>query len=335
MVPQILVIVGPTSSGKTALSIMLAKKLNGEVISADSRQVYRGLDIGSGKVTKKEMVGVKHHLLDVASLKKVYTASDYVRDASKAIKDILSRGKLPIICGGTGFYVDALVGRMPLPNVPPNPKLRARLEKKSARELFALLQKTDPGRARTIDRHNPVRLVRALEIAAQQRDKKDQGDTFRGSCHLPGGCKITWTGIIPSREVLQRKIHDRLFARMKTGMLAEARRLHARGLSWKRMESLGLEYRYMARYLQGLISKKTMLAELELAINQYAKRQITYWKRNKDIRWFVSARNALDAIKRPQRIRRGPTVRPDGRFIKTERALPDAEQTSIFLVQVP
>src|SRR5580693_2616583 len=128
---KVLVIVGPTASGKSALAVALAKKFKGEIISADSRQVYRGLNIGTGKITKREMRGVPHHLLDVVSPKKIFTAHDFVTHARRAISNIAKRGKLPIIAGGTGFYIDALVGRIVLPDVPVDEKLRARLEKKS------------------------------------------------------------------------------------------------------------------------------------------------------------------------------------------------------------
>lgn len=162
---KILVILGPTSTGKTALSIRLAKRLNGEVISADSRQVYKGLDIGSGKVTKREMKGVPHHLLDIANPKNVFSADDFVKAGRAAVADIISRGKLPLVVGGTGFYIDALLGTIPLPDVAPNPKLRKTLSGKELAWLQARLKRLDPARAKTIDMKNPVRLIRAIEIA--------------------------------------------------------------------------------------------------------------------------------------------------------------------------
>lgn len=275
---KVIVIVGPTSSGKTAYSIELAKKIGGEVISADSRQVYKELNSGTGKVTKKEMQGVKHHLLDVVSPKKVFTAHDFVKLGRKAIDDIFARGKTPIICGGTGFYIDALLGRITLPEVPIDRSLRAQLENKSAGELFAALKKLDAERARSIDRHNPVRLVRAIEIAGALGKVPTQP---KPSLNL----SVEWIGLKPDDEVLKRKIHDRLHDRMKSGMVAEARKLYASGLSYKRMEQLGLEYRYLAHLLQKKISKQEMLAELEREIWQYARRQMTYWRRNKDIKW--------------------------------------------------
>ena len=280
---KVLVIVGPTSSGKSALAVGLAKKFDGEVISADSRQVYRGLNIGTGKITKREMKGVPHHLLDVASPKRKFSADDYVRYARTAIEDISKRGKLPIVAGGTGFYIDALVGRIALPNVPPNTKLRAQLEKKSVKQLFALLRKKDPRRAKTIEPHHKRRLIRALEIAYAL------GSVPMMEIRSPSFDAL-WIGIAPPMKILEKKIGLRLSARMKQGMVAEARRLHAGGLAYKRMEELGLEYRSLARFLQGVITREQMVEELNRAIRKYAIRQIRYWKRNKDIRWFSAPR---------------------------------------------
>ncbi|RJQ35210.1 tRNA (adenosine(37)-N6)-dimethylallyltransferase MiaA [Candidatus Parcubacteria bacterium] len=281
---KIIVIVGPTSSGKSALAVELAKKLSGEVISADSRQVYKGLDIGTGKITKREMKGVPHHLLDVYSPKKTFTAHDFVVRGRKAIDDIASRGKLPIICGGTGFYIDALVGRITLSDVPANKKLRAELDKKTAEQLFTILKRRDQNRAQSIDQHNKRRLIRALEIA-----QSPKSDPLRSDLR---GYDVIWVGIAPERDELRRRIDVRLRDRIKTGMIAEAKRLKKAGLSYKRMESLGLEYRSLARHLKGIISKEEMESELQSAIWQYAKRQKTYWRRNKDIEWFFPNSNA-------------------------------------------
>ncbi len=274
---------GPTSSGKSALAVALARKFNGEVISADSRQVYKGLDIGTGKITPREMKGIPHHLLDVASAKRSFSADDFVRLAHAQVKRISARGALPIVAGGTGFYIDALVGRVVLPNVAPDHSLRARLEKNSAARLFALLRKRDPERAKSLsspsERNNKVRLIRALEIT-------------RALGHVPyrdlrnPDIDVLWIGIAPPIKKLEKKISARLRARIKQGMIAEAKRLHAAGLSYKRMEALGLEYRSLARLLQGKITRRQMMEELNRAIRKYAKRQITYWKRNKDIKWF-------------------------------------------------
>lgn len=279
MKQKLLIIVGPTASGKSDLAVDLAKRFNGEVISADSRQVYRGLDVGSGKITKRDMRGIPHHLLDVVSPKKVFSVADFTRLANKAIADITARGKLPIICGGTGFYIDALVYGLSIPEVPANNALRKELEHKSLEELCAILSELDPARAETIDQHNKVRVVRAIEVAhalgvVPKLNQHERFDTY-------------WIGLSWPDEVLRARIRTRLLARMKRGMLAEATRLHATGVSWKRMEQLGLEYRYLARLLQKKMSRTDMLAELETKIWHYAKRQKTWFKRNKAIHWLT------------------------------------------------
>ncbi|HVU80004.1 MAG TPA: tRNA (adenosine(37)-N6)-dimethylallyltransferase MiaA [Candidatus Paceibacterota bacterium] len=283
--PKVIAVVGPTASGKSSLGIFLAQKLGGEVISADSRQVYTGLDIGTGKVTKKEMAGVPHHLLDVASPKKQFSADDFVRLAQKACSGILQNTRVPIVVGGTGLYADMLLGRMAMPNVPPNPKLRARLEKKNATQLFAMLQKLDPARAEVIDRHNPRRLVRAIEV-----------QKALGTAPLPKpvpAYDVLWLGLDPADKMLKKNIHARLVARMRQGMVAEAARLHKGGLSYKRMRELGLEYRFLADLLEGQTDKAAFEHGLERAIWQYAKRQRTWFKRNKDIVWVKNKAEAL------------------------------------------
>lgn len=278
MEKKIIVIVGPTASGKSAYAVKLGKKIGGEIISADSRQVYTGLNIGTGKITRTEMARIPHHLLDVASPKKVFTANDFVLKARPVIDAIFERGKTPIICGGTGFYIDALVGRISLPNVPPNLSLRKKLQKKTAAELFTLLHSLDSTRASEIDANNPVRLVRAIEIAkalGAVPPLKPQ----------PPPYTVEWIGLKPDEAKLKAKIAKRLKDRMKKGMVREARELHRKGLSYKRMEQLGLEYRYLARFLQGKMSKDEMVRELEREICNYAKRQMAYWKKNAEIRW--------------------------------------------------
>lgn len=275
---KVIVIVGPTASGKTALAISLAKKFKGEVISADSRQVYKGLDIATGKVTKKEMAGITHHLLDVVSPKKVFNADDFVKLGGRSIFMIYHKNNIPIIAGGTGFYIDALVGNISLPHVPPNPKLRKKLEKLNASELYALLKKKDPRRAKDIDKHNPVRLVRALEIAEAIGKSPVRKST--------SPYDVLWIGINVPLPELEKKIEKRVTLRMKQGMLAEAKRLRRGGLSWKRMEALGLEYRYLAQHLQGKLNRAELIESIRKGNVDYAKRQMKYWKRNKEIRWF-------------------------------------------------
>ena len=280
MKPKVIVIVGPTASGKSDLAVLIAKEFDGEVISADSRQVYKGLSIGAGKITKREMCGVPHHMLDVLSPKKVFTVSDFKDKSEKIIGEIIERGKLPIICGGTGFYIDTLINNTTLPEVEPDPKLRQKLSKMSAPKLHLMLLKLDSRRAKEIDPNNKVRLIRAIEIAKalgkvpQSKPNPNYSPLFIG---------IEW-----KREELNERIQIRLLKRMKQGMLKEVENLHKSGLSWKRMFDLGLEYRHLSEYLQNKISKAEMLEKLEKEIEHYAKRQMTWFKRNKNIKWLNS-----------------------------------------------
>ena len=289
MKPKVIAVVGPTASGKSSLGIFLAQKLHGEVISADSRQVYKRLDIGTGKVTKKEMAGIKHHLLDVASPKKQFTVDDFVHLAEKAYCSILQNTAIPIVVGGTGLYVDMLLGRMSYPNVPPNPTLRVRLEKKSVAQLFTQLKKLDPRRASNIEPNHKRRLIRAIEIA------KAIGNSPVGEPEQK--YEVLWIGLSPAEAVLKKNIRVRLKSRIKAGMVAEAKRLHASGLSYKRMEELGLEYRYLAKLLKKEMTPAQFEVELERAIWQYAKRQSRWFKRNKDIRWVQNKTHALRLAK--------------------------------------
>ena len=277
---KMIVVLGPTASGKSDLAVRLAKKFDGEVISADSRQVYNGLNIGTGKITKREMRGVPHHLIDVASPTKTFTVAEYKKLADKSIGRIWSRGKLPIICGGTGFYIRAVIDNLIIPEVPPDKKLRRRLDKKTVDELFAILKSLDPRRAKEIDAKNPRRLIRAIEIATAL------GHVPHLEASLPS-YDVLKVGLTLPDKILKQRIHIRLFARISRGMVAETKRLHKQGLSWKRMDELGLEYRYLARYLNGEISKKEMTIKLEKEIWQYAKRQRTWFKKDKRIRWHM------------------------------------------------
>lgn len=275
--PKVLVIVGPTASGKSDLAVRLAKKLNGEIISADSRQVYKGLDVGTGKITKKEMTGIPHHLLDVADPQKKFSVSQYKTLAEKALQYIVINSKLPIVVGGAGFYVDALAGTRVFPDVPPNKLLRESLSKLSTEELFRMIQKSDPRRAKAIDPHNRVRLIRALEIV------EELGRVPRPKL-VASKYEFVYIGLMP--EDLDKRIRQRLEKRMPS-MIREVKKLiKLKKLSYKRMHELGLEYRYLALYLEGKLSKEEMTEKLYIAIRQYAKRQMTWFKRNKDIKWF-------------------------------------------------
>ncbi len=292
---KLIVICGQTATGKSDFAVQVAKEIGGEIISADSRQVYTGLDIGAGKITKKEMQGIPHHMLDVVSPKKVFSVNDFKTQAQKKIQEIIDRGHMAIVCGGTGFYIDTLLGTIDLPEVPPNKELRKKLESKTKVQLLALLKKLDPKRAETIDQDNPVRLIRAIEIATALGSvpvlkKKSPYDVLSVGLTLPD-------------EILKEKIHNRLLSRMKDGMLKEAKNLHMKGLSWKRMRELGLEYRFLADHLTGKLPKEEMLIQLETAIWHYAKRQKTWFKRNKDIVW-IDPRKKSDIKKSAQKAKK-------------------------------
>ncbi len=281
--PRVIIILGQTATGKSDLAVKIAKKVKGEVISADSRQVYKNLDIGTGKITKKEMKGVPHHLLNVANPKRKFNITEYQELAIYAMADIVKRGHVPIICGGTGFYIDAITKGVVFPEVPPNIKLRKILKKKSAPELFKILKKLDSARVKNIDAKNKVRLVRAIEVAKalgkvpKIKETKPEYDFIKIGLYLP-------------EAKLKKKIEARLKTRIKAGMLNEALRLHKQGMSWKRMEELGLEYRFMALYLQNKITKQVMLEKLNSEIYKYAKRQMTWFKRDKEIKWFDASK---------------------------------------------
>ena len=291
VLPKILVIVGPTAGGKSDLAVLLAKDLNGEIISADSRQVYRGLDIGSGKITKKEMQKIPHHLLDVSSPKRSFSVAQYKTQANRAIKGIISRGKVPIICGGTGFYIQAVVDGLMLPEVKADKALRKKLSKMSSGELCALIAKKDPFRAEHIDAKNKVRLIRALEIIMSLGKVPP---LTKELLYEP-----LFLGLEVPQPKLRERIHIRLHKRMQQGMLKEVVRLHEEGVSYKRMEALGLEYRFLARFLQKKLTKKEMLNNLETAIVQYAKRQYTWFRRDKRVHWlaFTDTRVAITLAK--------------------------------------
>jgi len=280
MKTKIIVIVGPTASGKSALAVDIARQIGGEIISADSRQVYKGLDIGTGKVTTEETQGIPHHCLDIASPDARFTAMDWKKSAQQAINDITSRGHVPIVCGGTGFYIDTLINDLGFPDVAVDENEQKELEMKSADDLFAELQKLDPERAKTIDLKNKRRLSRAIIIARSlgyvpviQRPKESIYDPI-------------YIGISVGDVALRERIKSRLISRLENGMIEEVQGLLDRGLSLDRMNELGLEYRYISQYIENRISLEDMTKLLYIRICQYAKRQKTWWKRNPNIKWF-------------------------------------------------
>lgn len=286
----LIVILGPTASGKSDLAVSLAKALKGEIISADSRQVYKGLDIGTGKITRREMKGVPHHLLDAVSPKRHFSVTEYEKRARKKIKAILKKKKMPFLVGGSGMYIDAVLYGAPYPEVPPNASLRKHLEKKSAEKLFLMLVKKDPRRAETIDRHNKRRLIRALEII--HATKKPIPELIK----IPRYDALI-IGIKKSETELKKRIKARLAARFAHGMMKEVGTLLQKGVSHARLMELGLEYRFLSKYIQGLLTRDEMKEQLLRAINQYAKRQMTWFRQYPAIAWIKNQNDAMKKIK--------------------------------------
>lgn len=277
--PKLIVVLGPTATGKSGLSVLIAQKHKGEVVSADSRQVYTGLDIGTGKITPEEMCGIPHHLLDVSPANKQITVTEYKALAQKTISDIISRGKTPILVGGTGFYIQAVVDNVIYPEVEPDTKLRAKLEQKENAELSSLLKKLDTRRHAEINVNDRKKIIRAIEIATHLGEVPQIQET-------ESPYNVLMIGLDTSDEELQEKIRTRLLERIDEGMMKEIQALHENGLSWERMENLGLEYRYGARQVQGLLNKEKFIEQLSMKIWRYAKRQRTWFKRDKRIKWF-------------------------------------------------
>lgn len=279
--PKLVVLLGPTASGKSGSGIRLAQHFNGEIISADSRQVYRGLDIGTAKVTPAEQALVPHHLLDVADPREVYTVVQFQQDAITAINDTLKRGHQPFLVGGSPHYIQAVVDNLDIPHIEPQPELRAQLEKRPLPELLAQLEKLDPQSAATIDRNNPRRVIRALEVCLISGNPFSQQRKMAEPLYQSLLLGIEWP-----REILYRRIDARVDERMQQGMVQEVQRLLDEGISRERLEALGLEYRYITRLLRGEFKNEDeMVQKLKYAIHDFTRRQLTWFRKDKRIVW--------------------------------------------------
>lgn len=289
-------ILGPTSGGKTKLAIDLARKFNGEIVSADSRQVYRGMDIGTGKDLKEYKIGKKkinYHLIDIVNPKTEFNLAKYQKLAYRAIDDILSRGKLPIIAGGTGLYIQAVIDGYQLSAIKPDKKLRAKLEKMTAEKLFAMLKKINLKKANSLnesEQKNKRRLIRHIEIVQAPSNAKERQVTPK---YMP-----LLIGLTFPKETLEKRIYKRLVERLeKENMIEEVKKLRKSGVSWKRLEGFGLEYKYISLYLRGKLTYDEMVNLLNIAIRQFAKRQMTWFKRDKRIKWITKKQEAEKSAK--------------------------------------
>ena len=275
MLPGIIVIEGTNASGKSGLAVRLAKRFHGEIVSADSRQVYRGLDLGSGKITTEEMEGVPHHLLDVVEPGVFFSMADYQRLAYQAIDGILARGHVPFLVGGTGLYVDAVADGYQLSEKAPDLQLRQELEKLTTPELYDRLTRLLP--QTEIDPRNRHRVMRMLEKLAAG-DERPGGKAPRYQALKLG---VTWP-----REELKRRIDERLERRLRDGMVEETRALLNAGISEEFLIKLGLEYKYLTWYLTGRMTEEQMKQELGNAIKRFAKRQMTWFRREEGLYWL-------------------------------------------------
>ena len=287
---KLIVILGPTASGKTSLSIKLAKALKGEIVSADSRQIYKYLDLGTGKVTKKEMQGIKHYLLDIALPSKKYSVGQYQKNAYKAINKISKAKKIPFLVGGSAFYIYSIVDGWQFPKTKTDWKLRKDLEKKPASELLEILKKLDPKRAQTVEQQNPRRLIRAIEIASQLGYVPELKHDPQFDCLL--------LGIKRSDDQLKKLIKKRMLDRIDQGMVKEVSNLYRKKIvSEKRLKDLGLEYRWIIKYILNEITYAQMLESLNADIWRFSRHQMNWFNKDKRIIWVDNQAQALKLIK--------------------------------------
>ena len=279
---KLVVVAGPTASGKSSLGIALAQALQGEIVSADSRQVYRGLDLGAAKVTPAERALVPHHLLDVVEPGETYTVARFQQEAIEAISAILALKHQPFLVGGSPHYIQAVVDHLDIPAVAPQPELRAQLETRTLEDLLHELAILDPVCAATIDHQNPRRVIRALEVclvtgrpfSEQRRISKPLYQTLQLAINWP-------------RTELYSRIDLRVDERMEQGMLAEVRGLLAQGISHERLDAFGLEYRFISRFLRGeFASESEMVQRLKFAIHDFTRRQLTWFRKDQRITWL-------------------------------------------------
>ena len=288
--PPIIVICGPTASGKSMIGVALAREFGGEIISADSRQVYKYLNVGTGKITRHDMHGVRHHGLSFVDPKKQMTVTEFHDYAEARLAGILTRKKIPFIVGGTGQYISALIDRIALPQVPPNLKLRKSLAKKSAEELFRMLKGLDPARAETIDAKNPRRLTRAIEIVT------GSGSAVPRAIPHPRQ-NVLLIGIGHDAKTLRERVIAARQDRLDHGVVREINHLFKqRHIPWKILEEHGIDYRFLAPVARGEKPLEKVLPALDKALWDYAKRQLTWFRKDKRIHWVKNDAEAQKLV---------------------------------------
>jgi len=276
---DLVVILGPTATGKTKLAVKLAEYLDGEIISADSRQVYRGLDIGTGKDLKDYILNNKiipYHLIDIVKPTENYSVYEFQRDFNKTFFKIKNNNKLPILCGGTGFYIKAVMLNYDIPQIKPNQRLRKNLDQLKLDELIKYLESISSNSIKSKTLDTKRRIIRAIEIEEYNQEYL-KNSSITEKAPLPFNNPIV-IGIVFPRNVIRNQIMTRLKLRLEQGMIEETEELLISGLSHDRLESFGLEYRFISRYLRGLLNKDEMIEKLNTAIGQFAKKQMTFFR---------------------------------------------------------
>jgi tRNA dimethylallyltransferase len=290
---NILTILGPTASGKTRLAVALAKELDGEIISADSRQVFRGMDIGSGKDIH-EYGDVPHHLIDILESGEEFSVFAFQHLFREAFTQIRERSHLPILCGGTGLYLDAVLRSYRMVEAPKDATLRAELGNKNEDQLATMLRGLRPRQHNTSDLLERSRTIRAIEIALYEKEHFDCLEPTPEISPLVIG--IRW-----ERSELRKRITERLRLRLENGMIEEVQRLHDIGVAWERLDYYGLEYRYIGAYLQGMLNRNDMFQKLNSAIHDFAKRQENWFRKMEKngvaIEWLNGAGDPLSEAK--------------------------------------
>ncbi|MFA5128814.1 MAG: tRNA (adenosine(37)-N6)-dimethylallyltransferase MiaA [Patescibacteria group bacterium] len=293
--PKLIVILGPTASGKTGLSLKLAKKFKGEIVNADSRQIYQGMNVGTGKVIDKK--GVEHYLLDVLKPDEEFTLADYKKKALAAIKDILKRGKVPFLVGGTGLYIQSIVDNLEIPAVPPNKKLRAQFEKEIKKpgaiaKWYKKLLKLDPGAAEAVDANNPRRIIRALEVClatGKQFSKlREKGEPL---------FDVLQIGINVPRQKLYENIDRRVEKMIKDGLVNETKKL-LKKYNPNLPSMSGIGYKEIGEYLLGKQDLVEAAQKIKYRTHAYARRQMTWFRRDKRIKWIKNYKEIEEKIKK-------------------------------------